>query len=176
VWRRLALPLAAALIASAIPARADGLDAYAAVVRVFDPGLAPAVARRLAAHVVVEADAVGIDARLVVALVAVESSWTLDARSHSGAAGLGQLMPATAAELHVDPADPQANLHGAVTYLAALLARYADRPAAERIVVALAAYDAGPGAVDRYGGVPPFAETRTYVTRVVALWRRLVTG
>jgi soluble lytic murein transglycosylase-like protein len=175
--RRCLFLLCAALSATLRPAAAsDGLDAYAAVLRAFDPRLAPALARRLAARVVGEADAAGIDARLVVALVAVESSWSIDARSNAGANGLGQLMPGTAAELGVDPADPEANLHGTVWYLRALLAHYAGRPASERYACAVAAYNAGPGAVDRYGGVPPDAQTQAYVTRVFALWRRLVTG
>jgi soluble lytic murein transglycosylase-like protein len=159
------------------PARAgDGMDAYAQALRAFDPLLSPALARHLAARVVAEADAAGIDARLVVALVAVESSWTLAARSSAGAQGLGQLMPGTAADLGVDPADPDANLHGTVTYVRALLGHYADRRPADRYALAVAAYNAGPGAVDRYGGIPPYPETQRYVTRVFALWRRLVTG
>jgi soluble lytic murein transglycosylase-like protein len=176
VQRRLFL-LCASAIAIGEPVRAgDGLAAYAEVLRAFDPQLSPAFARRLAARVVAESDAAGIDARLVVALVAVESSWTVDARSRAGADGLGQLMPGTAADLGVDPADPEANLHGTITYLRALLVHYAGRPTNDAYVLALAAYNAGPATVDRYGGVPPSAETQAYVTRVVALWRRLVTG
>ena len=154
----------------------DGLAAYASALRAFDPQLRPALARRLAARVVGESDAAGIDARLVVALVAVESSWTVDARSRAGADGLGQLMPATAASLGVDPADPEANLHGTVAYLRTLLAHYAGYAGAQQYALAIAAYNAGPGAVDRYNGIPPYVETQTYVTRVFALWWRLVHG
>ncbi|HTD34405.1 MAG TPA: lytic transglycosylase domain-containing protein, partial [Candidatus Elarobacter sp.] len=118
-------------------------------------------------------DAARVDARLVVALVAVESSWDPRAVSPAGARGLGQLMPGTAAGLGVDPDDAAANLHGTVTHLAALLARYGRLPAPERYARAIAAYNAGAGAVDRYGGVPPYAETRSEVRRVIALWRRL---
>ena len=175
--RRRLFPLAAAILAATLAVRADdGLAAYAAALRAFDPHLVPAVARRLAASVVGEADAAGIDARLVVALVAIESSWEIEARSPAGAYGLGQLMPGTAADLGVDPGDPLANLHGTVTYLRALLAHYARFPADAQIVFAVAAYNAGPAAVDRYGCVPPFLETQNYVRRVIALWRRLVTG
>jgi soluble lytic murein transglycosylase-like protein len=147
--------------------------AYASTLRAFDPALDDARATRLAVRVVAEADAARIDARLVVALVAVESSWNPRAVSPAGARGLGQLMPGTAAGLGVDPDDPEANLHGTVAHLAGLLARYAHLSAPDRYVRAIAAYNAGAGAVDRYGGVPPYAETQLEVRRVNDLWRRL---
>lgn len=147
--------------------------AYAAALRGFDPGLDGAHASLLAARVIAEADAARIDARLVVALVAVESSWNARAISPAGARGLGQLMPATAAGLGVDPDDPGSNLHGTVVHFAGLLARYGRLPPEQRYARAIAAYNAGAGAVDRYGGVPPYAETRSEVRRVIALWRRL---
>ena len=150
--------------------------AYASALRAFDPALDDAHAMRLAARVVAEADAARIDARLVVALVAVESSWNPRAVSPAGARGLGQLMPATAAGLGVDPDDAEANLHGTVTHLAALLARYRRLPPGRRYDTAVAAYNAGAGAVDRYGGIPPYAETRLEVRRVIGLWRRLCGG
>ena len=155
------------------PFLASVLVAYASALRAFDPALDDVHAMRLAARVVAEADAVRIDARLVVALVAVESAWNPRAVSPAGARGLGQLMPATAAGLGVDPDDAEANLHGTVSHLAGLLARYRRFPAAERYDRAIAAYNAGAGAVDRYGGVPPYAETRLEVRRVIGLWRRL---
>ena len=155
------------------PFFASVLVAYASALRAFDPALDDAHATRLAARVVAEADAVRIDARLVVALVAVESAWDPRAVSPAGARGLGQLMPGTAAGLGVDPDDAEANLHGTVTHLAGLLARYRRLPPQERYARAIAAYNAGAGAVDRYGGVPPYAETRLEVRRVIGLWRRL---
>jgi soluble lytic murein transglycosylase-like protein len=155
------------------PFFASVLVAYASALRAFDPALDDAQATRLAAHVVAEADAVRIDARLVVALVAVESAWDPHAVSPAGARGLGQLMPGTAAGLGVDPDDAEANLHGTVTHLAGLLARYRRLPPQERYARAIAAYNAGAGAVDRYGGIPPYAETRLEVRRVIGLWRRL---
>jgi len=147
--------------------------AYAAALRRFDGALGGAESYRLASRVVGEADVWGIDARLVVALVAVESSWNPRAVSPVGATGLGQLMPGTAAGLGVDPRDPDANLHGTVRHLRGLLDRYARFPAQERYVRAIAAYNAGAGAVDRYGGIPPYAQTQLYVRRVIGLWRRL---
>ncbi|HEV2740119.1 MAG TPA: lytic transglycosylase domain-containing protein [Candidatus Elarobacter sp.] len=155
------------------PFFASVLVAYASALRAFDPALDDAHATRLAARVVAEADAVRIDARLVVALVAVESAWDPRAVSPAGARGLGQLMPGTAAGLGVDPDDAEANLHGTVTHLAGLLARYRRLPPQERYARAIAAYNAGAGAVDRYGGIPPYAETRSEVRRVIGLWRRL---
>ena len=158
------------------PLAVSAVVAYAAALRSFDPALGDARATRLAARVIAEADAVRIDARLVVALVAVESSWRPGAVSSAGARGLGQLMPGTAAGLGVDPDDPEANLHGTVVHLSRLVARYGVLPPRERYERAIAAYNAGPSAVDRYGGVPPYAETRLEVRRVIGLWRRLCGG
>jgi len=81
--------------------------------------------------------------------------------------GLMQLMPATARALGVaDPYDPVQNVHGGVRYLRGLVDRFGD------VTLALAAYNAGPGAVARHGGVPPYPETRAYVERVLRAWQR----
>ena len=106
----------------------------------------------------------GLDVALVEAVVAVESGFQIDAVSAKGAVGLMQLMPETAAELGVaDPWDARANIDGGVRYLKRLLGRYGgDRP------LALAAYNAGMRAVDSYGGVPPYPETREYILRINA--------
>ena len=169
--------LAPAWLCGAAPAVAgDARGAYAAALQAFDPGLDGPTAWRLAERVIAESDRAQLDARLVVALVAVESSWNVAARSAAGARGLGQLMPATAAALRVDASDPADNLRGTVRYLRALLDRYAGRAPQAQYAAAVAAYNAGPRAVDRWGGVPPYAETQRYVARVFALWRRLVGG
>lgn len=103
----------------------------------------------------------GVEPALLEALVSVESNFNPRAVSQSGAQGLTQLMPGTAKALGVtDPFDPQQNLRGGAKYLGQMLDKYGD------LSKALAAYNAGPGAVDRYHGVPPFRETQEYVRRV----------
>ena len=104
-----------------------------------------------------------VPAALVRAVVQVESGFDPTARSSAGAIGLMQLMPDTAAELGVaDPYDPADNLRGGVTYLKQLLEQYGGNQE-----IALAAYNAGPGAIERYGNqVPPFPETRDYIRKV----------
>ncbi|MDR6307843.1 soluble lytic murein transglycosylase-like protein [Pacificitalea manganoxidans] len=99
----------------------------------------------------------GIPEDLFARLVQQESGWNSGARSHKGAMGLAQLMPATARKLGVDPNDPHQNLDGGARYLKAMYDRYGSWK------LALAAYNAGPGAVDKHGGVPPYRETRNYV-------------
>lgn len=110
----------------------------------------------------------GVDPNLVVALVAAESAFRADARSPVGAQGLGQLMPGTAAMLGVSqPYEPVQNLTGTVRYLSNQIRRFKS-PA-----LALAAYNAGPGAVQKYGGIPPYRETQQYVSYVLGLYEEL---
>lgn len=110
----------------------------------------------------------GVDPALVRAIIHAESAFRPTVKSHKGAVGLMQLMPATAAELGVtDRTDPEQNIHGGVKYLAQLLNQFKGN-----IELATAAYNAGPGAVSRYGGIPPYAETQAYVERVVILAKR----
>ncbi|GAA0682021.1 hypothetical protein GCM10009104_03510 [Marinobacterium maritimum] len=120
----------------------------------------PAIDRIAALH--------GVDGALVRAVIHAESAFNPEARSRVGAQGLMQLMPQTAAELGVsNPFDPEQNIDGGVRYLAMLLERYN-----KDMSLATAAYNAGPGAVQEYGGVPPYAETRAYVKRIAILQRR----
>jgi soluble lytic murein transglycosylase len=108
-----------------------------------------------------------LDPQLVRAIVQVESGYNHRARSHKGAMGLMQLMPATASQLRVsDPYDPDENVRGGTQYLRHLVDRFAGR-----LDLAVAAYNAGPGAVERYNGIPPYRETRDYVKRVLALYQ-----
>ncbi len=140
---------------------------YAHALQAFNPRLDDAGAASLARATIAAADENGLDARLLVALIAIESGWDPGAVSPAGARGLGQLMPATAGELGVDANDPLQNIAGVARKLRALLERYGDT------ATALAAYNAGEGAVARFGGIPPYAETRAYVERVLRLWSRL---
>lgn len=109
-----------------------------------------------------------LEPELLGALTWVESRYCIDAVSSKDALGLGQLMPATARELGVDPLDPVQNLSGAAHYLRLQYDTFGDWD------LALAAYNAGPGAVRRYGGVPPYAETEHYVQEVKRHYARFL--
>ncbi len=103
---------------------------------------------------------------LVKAVIAAESAFDPSAVSRKGARGLMQLMPATARSLGVaDPLRPEENVDGGVRYLRGMLDRFDD------LKLAVAAYNAGPAAVVRYGGIPPYPETRDYVKRVLAYYQ-----
>jgi soluble lytic murein transglycosylase-like protein len=111
-----------------------------------------------------------LDVDLLASLVKAESGGNVRAVSRAGARGLMQLMPATATELGVaDSFKPDQNVRGGSTYLDALLTRYRDN-----LALALAAYNAGPAALDRYRGIPPYSETRAYVARVIHEFNRRV--
>jgi soluble lytic murein transglycosylase-like protein len=106
----------------------------------------------------------GIDPALLKGLVSQESGFNPSARSGAGAVGLTQLMPGTASALGVtNPLDPAQSLQGGAKYLREQLDRFGGDQ-----TLALAAYNAGPGAVQKYGGVPPYAETQNYVTSVMS--------
>lgn len=109
-----------------------------------------------------------IDADLLASVIKAESNGNAHAVSRAGAQGLMQLMPATASELGVsDSFAPEQNIGGGTAYLDQLLTRYHDNA-----VLAVAAYNAGPAAVDHYHGVPPYRETRAYVARVIREFNR----
>ncbi len=110
----------------------------------------------------------GVDAALIKAIVANESGFNPNATSSTNARGLMQLEPATAAGLGVvDSYDPEQNILGGTRYVKALLQRFGGD-----VRLAVAAYNAGPGAVERYGGVPPYAETQRYVVNVLDSYRK----
>ena len=117
------------------------------------------------------AQATGVSADLLHAVIRAESDYDPTCRSHAGAMGLMQLMPGTARSLGVgDPWDPAQNVLGGARYLREQLDRFGD------VSLALAAYNAGPGAVGRYGGVPPYAETQRYVQRVQQYFQERVSA
>lgn len=108
----------------------------------------------------------GLPEALVHSVIAAESAYDADAVSSKGAVGLMQLMPGPARDLQVsDRRNPGENVRGGTMYLRQLLDRYRESP--ESLLLALAAYNAGPGRVDNYNGLPPFNETRLFVRRVI---------
>ena len=149
------------------------LDAasYNAIARFYNPRLSHDQSVAIGQALLGYSRHFNVDPRLVVALVVVESGFQPAARSRAGAIGLGQLMPATARALGVEAWDPVQNLYGAIRYLRGNLDRFGWNNAH----LALAAYNAGKGAVERFDGIPPYAETQWYVTNVSGLYRRLLT-
>ena len=116
----------------------------------------------------VAAEEYAVDDALIRAIIHAESAYQPEALSPKGAQGLMQLMPATQAELQVvDVFDPVSNIEGGTLYLSRLLEQFD-----QSVELAAAAYNAGPGAVLEYGGVPPYKETREYVRRIKILYRR----
>jgi len=114
-----------------------------------------------------QSDSQNLDPKLVKAVIQVESGYNHKALSNKGAMGLMQLMPDTASLFNVRNAfDPEENLRAGTRYLRQLLDRFAGR-----VELALAGYNAGPGAVEKHKGVPPYAETRDYVKQVMMLYR-----
>jgi soluble lytic murein transglycosylase-like protein len=108
----------------------------------------------------------GVDPALFDSLVSAESSYDPGARSSAGAMGLSQLMPGTARSLGVtNPFDPEQNLRGGATYLSQMLKRFGGDPQ-----LALAAYNAGPNAVEKYQGIPEYKQTQDYVKKIMALY------
>jgi len=184
------LPITMARIAE-IEARLDGVAAPAAraarsvrmapgsFAQALDAACAPTTATsapggangKFDAIIEQAAEANGVSADLIHAVVRAESDYDPTCRSHAGAMGLMQLMPGTARGLGVtDPWDPAQNVRGGARYLREQLDRFGDT------TLALAAYNAGPGAVQRHGGVPPYDETQTYVRRVQRYLQERVSG
>ncbi len=131
-----------------------------------DPFAGPSPFER---RVIEIATRVGIDPALVLAVIEAESGQATDAVSPKGAVGLMQVLPGTAAEIGFpDAADPAHNLEAGCRYLAALLETFGGD-----VELALAAYNAGPGAVRHWGTVPPYRETRAFVARVAAVYEGL---
>jgi soluble lytic murein transglycosylase-like protein len=113
----------------------------------------------------------GLPPEFLHSVAQVESGYRQDAVSPKGAVGIMQLMPQTARDLQADASDAEQNVNAGARYLRQLLLKYMDDP--YQVRKALAAYNAGPAAVDRYGGVPPYSETQRYVRRVLEVRRQL---
>jgi len=116
---------------------------------------------QIAAAIVKAARAHGVPLDLALALINQESRFNMNARSPVGAIGFTQLMPATARSLGVDANDPIENVWGGIKYLGIKLKAYGGN-----VMLALASYNAGSGNVEKYGGIPPFKETRTYIRNI----------
>ncbi len=109
-----------------------------------------------------------VDYALALAVLEVESGYDPTATSSAGAQGLMQIMPSTQMELNLySPYDPEENIEAGIRYLSRLIHRYRN------IKLAIAAYNAGPGAVDKYGGIPPYRETKMYVKKVLKRYREI---
>jgi soluble lytic murein transglycosylase-like protein len=161
--------------ATAVPAgaaEAPATEQYASVLRTINPHLQVHQSLRYARSLLADSHRANLDPNLIMALVTVESSWQTTAVSHSGARGLGQLMPSTAALLGVNPRVPSENLRGATTYLRSLINRFAGR-GVQTMRFAIGAYNAGPHAVEQFHGIPPYHETQRYVMKVLAQWHTL---
>jgi soluble lytic murein transglycosylase-like protein len=151
---------AARLAAVGAPATGDAAGANAATATA---GATPGATTPYAAEIDAAATKHNVDPALLRALIRQESNFDAGAVSPAGARGLTQLMPGTAAALGVDPSVPAQAIEGGAKYLRQQLDRFGGDPAK-----ALAAYNAGPGAVQRFGGIPPYAETQNYVRKVMA--------
>ena len=154
----------------------DATPIYASFIHRVNSRLPVREAYRIATAIVGFSMRYGVDARLIMAMVMVESGFNPSARSRAGAMGLGQLMPGTARGIGVANAyDSAENLFGTVKLVRRHLEDYnrSTGDAYRSLVLTIAAYNAGPGAVRRHGGVPPYRETQRYVRKVMSLYYQL---
>lgn len=141
---------------------------YRAAVKKFNPGLSDEQADVITKSILGYSERYGVDPRLVIALIITESGFRPSATSRSGAMGLCQLMPRTARGMGVSNAyDPEQNIEASVRLIRGHLDKYGD------LKLALSAYNAGPGAVKKHGGVPPYRETRNYIEKVSRIFKAL---
>lgn len=151
----------------------DVIPIYAGFIKGRNKRLSDAQAYEIARGIVGFSLQYGVDARLILAMVMVESGFNPSATSGAGAQGLGQLMPGTAKSLGItNPYDTLQNLYGTVRTIRGHIERQSKRSEDdfENICLALAAYNAGSGAVRKYNGIPPYAQTQNYIKKVVSLY------
>ena len=171
------IPVAAPLTRGArmymdAPARSGQLSATVRSIMRTNPRLSAFDALLLAEHTLRAARANGIDPGFLAATLLEESAYDPDAVSWAGAFGIGQFMMGTADGYGINPFDPEAAIDATARLLAAYLDRYHGAP--DPFALALAAYNAGPGAVEKYHGVPPYAETIEYIIDIRERWSRIV--
>jgi len=153
--------------------------AYYATISRLNPHLSPNDVSTITKSILYYADVYQLDPRLIVAMVTAESGFDPYSVSRTGAVGLGQLMPETASDLGVTNAfDPQQNIAAAVELLSSHVQRYGGAAPCgvvpiNTLLLSMAAYNAGPGAVKKYGGVPPYRETQNYVRKVNEIYQQL---
>ena len=165
----------------ALSARALSIYApYRALVRRWNRRLSESDVDKITTSILYFSDKNNVDPRLVVATIIAESDFDISSTSHAGAMGLAQIMPDEARSLGVtDAYDPTQNIGAAVHLLRRNLDKYGGAPAAggviplDQIALTMAAYNAGPGAVRKYHGVPPYRETQRYVARIKKLYKQM---
>ncbi|MGH8103722.1 MAG: lytic transglycosylase domain-containing protein [bacterium] len=148
------------------PRFSDQKELYGRWIRFYNPRLAKEKSLSIAEHLLVYSYYQGLDARLVFAVIAAESNFNDTAVSVKGAQGLGQLMPYNSRNLDIQPFDIEENIMGTTFILKDLTSRY-------EILLALAAFNAGEGAVKKYNGIPPYSETQVFVRRVLRIYYRV---
>jgi len=173
------IPVAAPLTRGArmymdAPRRSGQLSATVRSIMRTNPRLSAFDALDLAERTLRAAGANGLDPGFLAATLLEESAYDPGAMSEAGAAGIGQFMVGEADEFGIDPFDPGPAIDATARLLAGYLARYRGWPAADSYALALAAYNAGPAAVEQYGGVPPYAETIAYIADIRERWSRIV--
>ncbi len=155
------------------------LPYYQAFIERWNHRLSSGESQIIAASVLLFSEEYDVDPRLMMALLIAESDFRPQTTSHKGAMGLGQLMPDEVKDLGLsNPYDPVQNIYGSVYLLKGRLNKYSGNAASENlemkhIILALASYNAGMGAVKKYGGVPPYKETQNYVRKIEAIYRQL---
>ncbi len=137
----------------------------------YNGGISKSTARFIANRIVYHSRKVGTDPFLVTAIISAESAFNMYAKSVAGAIGLGQIMPSTAVYLKIDPFDPDQNIRGCALYIKEQLKRW--QKSKNSLKLAIASYNAGPYAVEKYKGVPPYRETQDYVYVVLYLYKKI---